>query len=137
MQVRPALAALAGMIIVLSAPAAFAQAPADFTQFSTACQSAQAFLLGEVPEGVDSATILTPLCSCLGTAFKDMPQKDVDMLAVDLRGEGTDEAHAAYGSYDKLTEVARVGLNNCFTSPDVAAALEAAQPPADPAATPQ
>jgi hypothetical protein len=113
-----------------------AQTPTDLTQFNASCQGGELFLIGEMPEGTDSSSILTPLCGCLGTAFKDMPQKDVDMLAADLRGEGTDEAHTAHGDYVGLTERARVGLNSCFASPDVAAALQAAQPPtaADPAA---
>jgi hypothetical protein len=114
---------------------AMAETPADFGKFSEACMGGEAFLLGQVPEGVDSSTILTPLCGCLTTAFKDMGQGDVDMLAADLRGEGTDDAHKAYGDYQKLTEQARTGLNNCFADPTVAAALKAAQPPAaDPAA---
>jgi hypothetical protein len=142
-QVRIAFAALAGLIVVSATPAALAQSPADLAKFSESCLAAQTFLLGDVPEGVDSSAILTPLCGCLGTAFKDLPQKDVDMLAADLRGEGTDEAHAAHGDYEKLTEQAREGLNTCFADPEVAAALQAAQPaatepaPADPAATPQ
>jgi hypothetical protein len=112
-----------------------AQTPADFGKFSEACMGGEAFLLGQVPEGVDSSTILTPLCGCLNTAFKDMAQADVDMLAADLRGEGTDDAHKAYGDYAKLTEQARGGLNSCFADPTVAAALKAAEPPAaDPAA---
>lgn len=133
-QVRITIAALAGMISVLSAPVAFAQTPADFSKFGESCLAGAAFLLGDVPEGVDAATILTPLCGCLNTEFKDMSQKDVDMLTVDLRGEGTDEAHAAHGNYEGLTELARGGLNKCFAAPDVASAMQAAQPPADPAA---
>lgn len=138
MQVRLAFAALAGMIAVSLAPTAQAQTPADFTKFSETCLAAQAFLLGDVPKGVDASLILTPLCACLTSAFKDMPQKDVDILATDLRGEGTDEAHAAHGSYEQVTELAREGLSACFASPEVAAAMQAATPPdaapADPAA---
>lgn len=143
MQVRIVLAAIAGLLTLSAAPAALAQTPADFTKFSETCLAAQAFLLGDVPAGVDSSLILTPLCGCLTGAFKDMPQKDVDILAADLRGEGTDELHAAHGSYDKVTEVAREGLTTCFASPEVTAAMQAATPPAaapaDPAApaTPQ
>ena len=134
LRVSTLIAVLAGLT-TLSAMPAMAQTSADFGKFSEACMGGEAFLLGQVPEGVDSSTILTPLCGCLNTAFKDMPQGDVDMLAADLRGEGTDEAHKAYGDYAKLTEQARVGLNNCFASTEVATALKAAQPPAaDPAA---
>lgn len=117
----------------LFAAPSIAQTPADLTQFTSSCQGGAAFLLGEVPAGVDSASILTPLCGCLTTAFAELPQKDVDMLAADLRGEGTDEAHTAHGDYAGLTERARGGLTTCFASPDVAAAMAAAQPPADPA----
>lgn len=138
MQVRIAIAALAGMIALSATPAALAQTPADFTKFSETCLAAEAFLLGEVPAGVDSALILTPLCGCLTGTFKDMPQKDVDILAADLRGEGTDELHAAHGSYEKVTDLAREGLTTCFASPEVTAAMQAAAPaapaPADPAA---
>lgn len=130
MQVRIAFAALAGLIALSLAPAAIAQTPADFTKFSESCLGAEAFLLGEVPESVDSSTILTPLCGCLSGAFKDLPQKDVDVLAADLRGEGTDEAHTAHGSYQTVADAAREGLTTCFANPDVAAALQAATPPA-------
>ncbi len=133
MQVRM-FAALAGMIGVLITPVAFAQTPADFTSFSASCQTAAPFLLGEVPAGVDASSVLTPLCGCLVTHFKDMPQKDVDILAADLRGEGTDELHAAHGSYEAVTELARQGLTTCFATPEVSAAMQAATPPADPAA---
>lgn len=137
MQVRFAFA-LAGMIALSFIPAAQAQTAADFTKFSETCLAAETFLLGEVPEGVDSSLILTPLCGCLTGAFKDMPQKDVDILAADLRGEGTDELHAAHGSYEKVTDLAREGLTTCFASPEVTAAMQAAAPPAaapaDPAA---
>ncbi|OEO32359.1 hypothetical protein VW23_012005 [Devosia insulae DS-56] len=135
MQVRIAFAALAGLIAVSLTPAVQAQTPADFTGFNQTCLAAEAFLLGEVPEGVDSSLILTPLCGCLTGAFKDMPQKDVDILAADLRGEGTDEAHTAHGSYEQVTELAREGLTTCFASPEVTAAMQAVTPPAaDPAA---
>lgn len=136
MQVRIVLAAIAGLLTLSAAPAALAQTPADFTKFSETCLAAQAFLLGDVPQGVDASLILTPLCGCLTGAFKDMPQKDVDILAADLRGEGTDELHAAHGSYEKVTELARQGLTTCFASPEVTAAMQAATPPAAPA-TPQ
>lgn len=126
------LIAAAAAASLLAMPAT-AQTPADLTQFTAACQSGAEFLLGQVPEGVDTASILTPLCGCLSTSFQDMPQKDVDMLAADLRGEGTDEAHAAHGDYDGLTKRARDGLNTCFASPEVTAAMQAAQPPAEPA----
>jgi len=121
------------MIALSASPAALAQTPADFTKFSETCLAAQTFLLGEVPDGVDASLILTPLCGCLTGAFKDMPQKDVDILAADLRGEGTDELHAAHGSYEKVTELAREGLTTCFASPEVTAAMQAVTPPAAPA----
>lgn len=133
MRVSVLFATAAAAISLLAMPA-LAQTPADLTQFSTSCQGGEAFLLGQVPEGVDSASILTPLCGCLTTTFNELPQKDIDMLAADLRGEGTDEAHAAHGDYAGLTERAREGLTTCFASPEVAAAMAAAQPPADPAA---
>ncbi|MDC9823906.1 hypothetical protein PRN20_09180 [Devosia sp. ZB163] len=130
MQIRFVAAALAGLIGLSAVPPALAQTPADTAGFSQACLGGATFLLGQVPEGADATTILTPLCGCLGTAFKDMSQKDIDMLAADLRGEGTDEAHTAHGNYQGLTELAREGLNNCFASPEVVAAMQAAQPPA-------
>ena len=130
MQARIAFAALVGLIAVPLASTAQAQSPADLTKFSETCLAAQTFLLGEVPEGVDASLILTPLCGCLAGAFKDMPQKDVDILAADLRGEGTDELHAAHGSYDKVTDLAREGLTTCFASPEVTAAMQAVSPPA-------
>lgn len=140
MQVRTVFAALVGLMTISATPAAFAQTPADFAKFTESCLTAEAFLLGEVPAGVDSSLILTPLCGCLTGAFKDLPQKDVDILAADLRGEGTDEAHTAHGSYEKVSESAREGLTTCFASPEVTAAMQAATPPApapaDPAAAP-
>ncbi len=129
MRASTLVAVLVGMT-VLSAMPASAQTPASLTAFDEACMGGEAFLLGQVPAGVDTSTVLTPLCGCLNTRFKDMDQKDVDMLAADLRGEGTDEAHNAHGGYANLTERAREGLNNCFASEEVSAALRAAQPPA-------
>lgn len=133
MRVSVIFAAVTAAAALFAVPST-AQTPADLTQFTTSCQGGAAFLLGEVPAGVDSASILTPLCGCLSTAFAELSQKDVDMLAADLRGEGTDEAHTAHGDYAGLTERARTGLNTCFASPEVTAAMAAAQPPADPAA---
>jgi hypothetical protein len=138
---RFTLAAVLAVTLFAAAPGAGAQetpaapaAPAELAAFNTACLGAQQFLLGEVPAGVDAASILTPLCGCLGTALKDLPQKDVDVLAADLRGEGTKEAHEAHGSYQQVEDKARDGLNACFSSPEVSAALAAAQPaPAAPA----
>lgn len=135
MQVRIAFAALAGLIALSAAPAALAQTAPDFTKFTESCLGAETFLLGDVPAGVNSATILTPLCGCLTTAFKDMPQKDIDILGLDLRGDGTDEAHAAHGDYAAVEEAAREGLTTCFANPDVTAAMQAATPDA-PAADP-
>ena len=124
------------MITFSATPSAFAQTPADFAKFTESCLAAEAFLLGEVPAGVDSSLILTPLCGCLTGAFNELPQKDVDILAADLRGEGTDEAHTAHGSYEKVSESAREGLTTCFASPEVTAAMQAATPPA-PAPAPE
>ena len=76
MQVRIAFAALVGMITFSASPAAWAQSPADFAKFTESCMTAEAFLLGEVPAGVDSSLILTPLCGCLTGAFKDMPHTE-------------------------------------------------------------
>ena len=91
MTFRTALAILAGSLtIALSAPVS-AQTPADFTKFSEACLGAQAFLIGELPDGTDPASILTPLCACIVTAFAPLTQPEVDMLAADLRGESTEE----------------------------------------------
>ncbi|RYH13480.1 MAG: hypothetical protein EON57_01885, partial [Alphaproteobacteria bacterium] len=109
---RFAFAALMAASMLAAIPAAQAQeTPADLTAFNQSCAGAAQFLLGDVPEGTDPATILTPLCACLGTGFANSPQKDVDILAADLRGEGTDEAHAAHGSYDVVEEKAREVLN--------------------------
>lgn len=130
MQVRIAFAALVGLMTCSAVAPAWAQAPADFAKFTESCMAAEAFLLGQVPAGVDSSSILTPLCGCLAGAFNVLPQKDIDILAADLRGEGSDEAHTAHGSYDKVSESAREGLTTCFASPEVSAALQAATPPA-------
>jgi hypothetical protein len=120
--------------------------PADLGGFNEACAGAQQFLLGEVPAGVDPTSILTPLCACLDTGFKDLPQKDVDILATDLRGEGTEEAHAAHGGYDAVEGKAREVLNTCYASPEVQAVMvtpeaagapaEATPAPAEPAPAP-
>ena len=130
---RFALAAAMAVSVLALAPGAQAQnaAPADFTAFNSACAGAQQFLLGNIPEGVDATKILTPLCGCLVTQFKDFSQKDVDILAADLRGEGTEEAHTAHGDYATVEEKARTALNTCFASPEVQAAMPAA--PAAPA----
>lgn len=133
---RLALAAVMAVSVLALAPGARAQdAPADFTAFTAACTGAQQFLLGNIPPGIDATKILTPLCGCLNTQFKDFPQKDVDILAADLRGEGTEEAHTAHGSYAAVEEKARNALNTCFASPEVQAAMpEAPAAPATPAA---
>ena len=136
---RLAFAALMAAAVLAVIPAVQAQdTPADMTAFSEACAGAATFLLGEVPEGTDPATILTPLCACLDTGFKGEPQKDVDILAADLRGEGTDELHAAHGSYEAVEEKAREVLNACYATPEVMALMAPPEnpPPADPAATP-
>ena len=137
---RFAFAALLAASVLAVMPAAHAQdtTPADMTAFDQACAGAATFLLGDVPEGTDPATILTPLCACLDTGFKDQPQKDVDILAADLRGEGTDEAHAAHGDYEAVEAKAREVLNTCYASPEVMALMAPPEnpPPADPAAAP-
>lgn len=128
---RFALAALLAVSVLAAIPAAHAQdTPADLTVFNEACAGAAAFLLGDVPADTDPATILTPLCACLDTGFKDSPQKDVDILAADLRGEGTDELHTAHGGYAAVEEKARDVLNTCYASPEVQALMA---PPANPA----
>jgi hypothetical protein len=128
---RLTLAALLASSLLALAPA-YAQetTPADMTKFDEACAGAQQFLLGEVPAGTDPATILTPLCACLDTGFKDFPQKDVDILATDLRGEGTEEAHTAHGAYADVEAKARDVLNTCYASPEVQALMA---PPENPA----
>jgi hypothetical protein len=133
---RVVFAAFMAASLLAAVPAAHAQdTPADFTAFNAACAGASQFLLGDVAEGTDPATILTPLCGCLDTGFKDFPQADIDILAVDLRGEGTDELHAAHGSYDAVEEKARDVLNTCYASPEVMALMAPPEnpPPADPA----
>ncbi len=132
MPIRHAAAALAGLSLMLSVPQVLAQ-EADFSQFTPACMAAQPFLLGEVPQGVNPEDILTPLCACMVKAFAPMSQKDVDVLTTDLKGESTAESHAAHGDYAALGEKAREGLNNCFASPDVSAAMKAAAAKATPA----
>jgi len=119
-------ALLAGLLPVA---AANAQSTADTTQFTAACLGGDVFLLGQLPDGVDTAPIMTPLCACLTTQFSDMPQADVDMLAADLRGEGTEEVRAAYGDYAALSASASQDVATCFADPAVAAAVEAATPP--------
>jgi len=134
---RPVLAAFMAAAVLAVTPAAYAQGePADLAAFHEACAGAPQYLLGDVPEGTDPATILTPLCACLDTGFKDMPQADVDILAADLRGEGTDELHAAHGSYEAVENKARDVLNACYATPEVMALMAPPEnpPPADPAA---
>ena len=133
---RLTLAALLAAAVLAATPAVRAQEaqPADFTAFNEACAGAQQFLLGEVPPEVDPATILTPLCSCMVTQFKDFSQKDVDILAADLRGEGTQEAHDAHGAYAAVEDKARTGLNTCYASPEVQAVMAPSAAPAEPAA---
>lgn len=131
---RLPLAALLAASLLAMAPAHAQEAtPADLTAFDAACAGAQQFLLGEVPADVDPATILTPLCACLDTGFKDFPQKDVDILAADLRGEGTEEAHTAHGGYEAVEEKARDVLNACYASPEVQAVMAPSETPAEPA----
>ena len=136
---RFAFAALMAASLLAAIPAAQAQdTPADLTGFNAACAGAAEFLLGEVPEGTDPATILTPLCACLDTGFKDSPQQDVDMLAADLLGEGTEELHAAHGSCEALEAKARDVLNTCYASSEVMGLMAPPENPSpvDPAAAP-
>lgn len=132
MTFRTALAVLAGSLTIALAAPVSAQTPADFTKFSEACLGAQTFLIGEVPEGTDPATILTPLCACIVTAFAPLTQPEVDMLVADLRGESTEESHAAYTDYAALETKARDGLTSCFSKPEIQSLMPAA--PAAPAA---
>lgn len=131
------LAVAASLACLLSSPLAMAQTATDMTEFSATCLGADDFLLGQ-PEGVDPAPIMTPLCACLSATFGPMPEKDVAMLTTDLRGEGTDEAHAAHGAYEELAGKAREGVTACLADPEVAAAMQAAMPEAqaDPAPEP-
>lgn len=140
---RFALAALLAASLFAATPSAYAQdTPADLAGFNAACAGAEMFLLGEVPEGTDAQAILTPLCGCLATGFADLPQADVDILAIDLRGEGTEELHVAHGNYEAVEETARDVLNACYASPEISALMvppenEAPaedEPPADPEA---
>lgn len=128
MHLRHAIVALFAAGTFIAAPMAMAQTPADFGTFSASCMGAAEFLLGETPPGIDEVSILTPLCGCLVTSFADLSQADVDVLATDLRGESTDASHAAHGDYQRLLERAGTGLQACFTSPEVTAAMDAAQP---------
>ncbi len=121
---RLALAALLAVSVLAAAPVVHAQDTAtDLAGFSEACAGAEVFLLGEVPEGTDAASILTPLCACLATGFGELPQADIDILATDLRGEGTDEMHAAHGNYEAVEETARDVLNACYASPEISALM--------------
>lgn len=125
---RFTLAALMAVSVLAVFPAAQAQdtpapAAADFAAFNEACAGAEQFLLGEVPAGTDPTTILTPLCGCMATGFGDLPQADIDILATDLRGEGTDELHEAHGSYGTVEDKAREVLNACYASPEISALM--------------
>jgi hypothetical protein len=130
MSIRHALAALAGLCCILSAPLALAQTPADFSKFTPACMAATPFLLGEVPPEVKAEDVLTPLCGCLVSAFAPLSQADVDVLTADLSGTSTEETHKAHGNYERLQEQAREGLNNCFASPEVSSAMKPPEAPA-------
>ncbi|MBK8083520.1 MAG: hypothetical protein IPK28_06545 [Devosia sp.] len=109
------------------APTASAQSAVDFTGFTQSCMGAAVFLLGDVPPEVDSASVLTPLCGCLETSFGALSQGDVDELAADLAGTSTDETHTAHGDYERLLETASSSLQTCYATPEVVAALDAAQ----------
>jgi hypothetical protein len=114
-------------------PASAQDTPTDMTGFNEACAGAATFLLGDLPEGTDPSTVLTPLCACLETGFSPFPQKDVDILALDLRGEGTEEAHTAHGDYLGVEDRARDVLNTCYAAPEVQSlmAIPENPPPAD------
>jgi len=128
---RLAIAALLAASVFAAIPAVHAQeGEADMAAFGEACAGAAPFLIGDVPEGTDPATILTPLCACLEAGFRTMPQADVDILAADLRGQGTEEAHAAHGDYSSVEDKARDVLNACYASPEVSALMT---PPENPA----
>lgn len=136
MHLRHAIAAVFAAGAFSATPMAMAQTPADFVRFTESCLGATAFLLGEVPPELDAGSIMTPLCGCLVTSFADLPQADVDVLAADLRGESDDASHAAHGDYQRVLERAGTGLQACFNSPEVMAAMEAVQP-ATPEAAPE
>ena len=74
MTFRTAFAVLAGALTLALAAPVSAETPADFTNFTAACLGAQHFLIGELPAGTDPATILTPLCTCIVTAFAPFSQ---------------------------------------------------------------
>ena len=125
MTFRTAFAVLAGALTLALAAPASAETPADFAKFTEACLGAQQFLIGELPAGTDPATILTPLCTCIVTAFAPFSQPEIDILATDLRGEATEESHAAFPTYAALEEKARDGLTTCFSSPEIIALMPA------------
>ncbi|MGV3491479.1 MAG: hypothetical protein ACO1OG_09170 [Devosia sp.] len=135
---RVSLAAVAALACLFTAPAAMAQSTADLTAFNAACTGGESFLIGQLPEGTDTALITTPLCACLAQSFGTLPQADVDMLTADLTGAATDETRAASPNYPALAQTAQAGLQACMQSPEVVAAFEAALPPepVEPAAEP-
>jgi hypothetical protein len=103
---------------------AFAEdAPADLTAFHATCRTAEAFLLGDIPDGIDVPKVLDALCSCLGTQFKDLPQGDIDVLEADLGMRSTVETHVAYGDYEALKQRGGLAMGTCFASPEVTALL--------------
>jgi hypothetical protein len=130
MPIRVSLFALAIAGCLFAAPAARAADPADFTKFTAACATAGPMLLGDVPATVDTSTIVTPLCSCLVTEFKDFSQPEVDMLTSDLAGTATEDSRKAYTDYEALSSKAGTGLQKCFQTDEVTKAMAAAQPPA-------
>jgi hypothetical protein len=134
---RLTFAALTALALGCAAPA-YAQ-EADMTAFDEACAGAQTFLVGEIPADVDSAKLMTALCACVSTAFKTMPQADIDMLVTDLKQTSTEETHAAHPDYGTLQQRAGEGLGTCFGSAEVLALLPPppAEAPAEPAAPAQ
>ena len=130
MRLRHALAVFVAAITVSAGPAARAedQAPvSDVTKLSAACMGAKAFLLGDVPEGIDANAALTPLCNCLAKEFSAYPQNEVELLTADLDGSATDASRKAYAGYKDLAIKAQNSLTICFALPEVTSALKLGQ----------
>lgn len=120
-----AIASTTALLTLGSTVPSRADDPANFDKFSTTCMTAGPMLLGDTPDGFDQSAVLTPLCGCLVTEFSTFSQADVDMLTSDLAGTSTDETHAAYANYSDLSGKAGAGLDKCFASDEVTAAINA------------
>jgi hypothetical protein len=130
---RSTLASMMSVAALLTlgfAAPAQAEDPAKLDQFQTACLGSASLLLSDVPEGADTAKVMTPLCSCMVTEFSGFSQADIDMLTADLSGTATEESHKAYATYEDLSGRAASGLEKCFGTDEVTAAMGAAGQPA-------